>query len=84
MVLTPSLPGIQRRGFWVVEKGFMKAVAFDWDPDGKGNIPGKENPRRKITKGAVTMEGGKVQRAWLSRTGCEFRKNKKKVGGAKP
>lgn len=62
----------------------MKAVAFDWDPDGKGNIPGKENPGRKITKGAVTMEGGKVQRAWLSRTGCEFRKNKKKVGGARP
>lgn len=60
MVLTSRLMGVQRRGVWVVEEGFMKPAAFGWDPDGKGDTPGKAKPGRELTEGAVNVEGGKA------------------------
>lgn len=61
----------------------MKAAAFGWDPKEKANIPGKENPGGEVTEGAVSVEGGQVQRTWLPRTGCEFRENRKEAGGVR-
>lgn len=59
----------------------MKAAAFGWDPKGKGNIPGKENPGGEVTEEAVSVEGGQAQRTWLPRTRCAFRKNRKEADG---
>lgn len=61
----------------------MKAAAFGWDPKGKANIPGKENPGGEVTEEAVSVEGGQVQRTWLPRTSCEFRKTRKEPGGVR-
>lgn len=34
-------------------------------------------------EGAVTMERGQPLRAWLPGAGCEFRRNRKKIGGVR-
>lgn len=54
----------------------MKVASLAWDPNGERNTPGQDDPGREVTEGAVTVEGGKGQRAWLPGTGSEFRKRK--------
>lgn len=66
MILTSGLPGAH----WP-----RKERHLAWVP-----IARKANPGREVTGGAVTVEGGQAWRAWLPRAGCEFRRNRKKIG----